>query len=47
MEVRGQLHTLIALPPKKESWYALTSRLGGPYSWSGNFGGKKNLLPLL
>jgi len=32
MEVSGQLHTSTTLPPEKEPWYPLNSRLGGPQS---------------
>jgi hypothetical protein len=47
MEVSGQLHALVILPPGSHPWYTLDSRLGGPQSQSGCYGVEKNLLPLL
>jgi len=36
MDVSGQLHvTASLLPDKKNSWYPLVRRLGGPQSGSG------------
>jgi len=46
MEVSGQLHTSTTLPPEKEPWYPLNSRMGVPQSLSGRFEEEKNLLPL-
>jgi len=46
MEVRGQLHTSTTLPPEKEPWYPLNSRLGVPRSWSGCFEEEKKSLAL-
>jgi hypothetical protein len=45
MEVSGQLHTPVALPPGKEHWYQLDRRLGGPQSRSGRGGEEKNSQP--
>jgi hypothetical protein len=46
MEVSGQIHTPAALPPRKEPWYPLDRRLGGPQSRSGRGGEEKNSQPL-
>jgi hypothetical protein len=40
-------HPSRALPPGKEPRHPLDRRLGGPQSWSGNKGYRKNPLPLL
>jgi hypothetical protein len=45
MEVSGQLHALAALPVRKNLWYPLNRRLGGPHSQSGHFEEEKNFLP--
>jgi hypothetical protein len=42
MEVSGQLHALVALPPRKSPWYPLDRRLGRPQSRSGRGGEEKN-----
>jgi hypothetical protein len=47
MEVSGQLHDLVALPPGKGPWYPLGSRLGGPQSRTGRVGEEKNSQPPL
>jgi hypothetical protein len=47
MNVRGQLHIPATLPLWKKLWYALNKKLHGLQSWSGDFGGETNLLPLL
>jgi hypothetical protein len=41
----GQLHALAVLPPRKEPWYPLNRRLGGPQSWSGSYQEQKHFLP--
>jgi hypothetical protein len=41
MELSGQLHAPVALPPAKEPQYLL-DRLGGPQSRSGRGGEEKN-----
>jgi len=38
MEVCGQLHAPVALPPGKEPQYLLIRRLFGPHGPSGRFG---------
>jgi hypothetical protein len=43
--VSGQIHVFAALSPGKSAWYPLERRLGGPYSWSGRYGGVKILDP--
>jgi len=43
MEVIGQLHPSVALPPLR---YALNKKSGGPHSRSGSNGREKNLLHL-
>jgi len=35
MDVSGQLHSPAALSPRKEPWYKLDRRLGGPQNRSG------------
>jgi hypothetical protein len=45
LEVSGQLHAPIALPPGKELWYPLDRRLDGSQSWSGRRE-KRNFLTL-
>jgi hypothetical protein len=46
MEVSGQLHTPVALSPgKKNPWYRLDRRLGGPQSRSGRGGEEINSQP--
>jgi hypothetical protein len=42
MEVSGQLHAPADLPPGKEPWYPLYTRLGGPQSRSGRGDEEKN-----
>jgi hypothetical protein len=44
MKVGSQLYLLY--PWGKSPWYTLNRRLGGPHSWSGFLGYKKNLLPM-
>jgi hypothetical protein len=46
MEVIGQLHTPVALPPGKEPWYPLDRRLGGSQSQSVHRGEEKYSQPL-
>jgi len=46
MEVSGQLHSSVALPPGKEPWYPLDRRLGGPQSQYGCGHEEKNSQPL-
>jgi hypothetical protein len=46
MEVSGQLHAPVTLPPGKQPWYPLYRGLGGPHSRSEHYGEEKNLLPL-
>jgi len=38
MEASGKLHAPAALPPMKDQWYPLNSRLDRPESLSGRFG---------
>jgi len=38
----GQLHAPSALPPRKEPWYPLDKRMGGPQSRSGSCREEKN-----
>jgi hypothetical protein len=45
MEVSGQLHAPAALLPRKDPWYPLDRRLGGPQSRSGRGGEEKNSKP--
>jgi hypothetical protein len=45
MEMSGQLHAPVALPPKKDPWYALDRKLGGPQSRSGRGGEEKKHRP--
>jgi hypothetical protein len=47
MEVSDQLHVPAALHPRKEPWYPLDMRLGGPQSRSGRGGEEKNYQPPL
>jgi hypothetical protein len=42
VEVYGQLHAHVALPPGKSPLYPLDRRLGGPQSRSGRGGEEKN-----
>jgi hypothetical protein len=42
MEVSGQLHSPVVLPPGKKPWYPLDRRLDGPQSRSGHGVEKKN-----
>jgi len=42
MEVNGQLHVLVALPPGKETQYPLDRTLGGSQNQSGHGGEEKN-----
>jgi hypothetical protein len=45
--VSGQRQAPAALyPRRKDPWYTLDRRMGGPQSWSGHRGQRKNLLPL-
>jgi hypothetical protein len=46
MEVSGQLHAPVALPPGKQPLYPLARRLDGPQSRSGGGGEEKNSQPL-
>jgi hypothetical protein len=45
MEVSGQLHTPVALTLERKPLYPLDKRLCGPQSWSGYYGGEKDLIP--
>jgi hypothetical protein len=45
MEVSGQLHVPVALPPGKRPCYPLDRRLSGPQSRSGHDGEEKNSQP--
>jgi hypothetical protein len=45
MEVSGQLHVQAALPQRKNPWFLLDRRLGGPQSRSGRGGEEKNSQP--
>jgi hypothetical protein len=46
MEMSGQPHALVALPPGKSPCYPLERRLCGPQSRSGRGGEEKNSQPL-
>jgi hypothetical protein len=46
MEVSGQLHAPVALPPRKSTLYPLNRRLGWPQSRSGRRGEEKSSQPL-
>jgi hypothetical protein len=46
MEMSGQLHAPVALPPGKSPLYPLDRRLGGPQSRLGRGGEGKNSEPL-
>jgi hypothetical protein len=46
MEVSGQLHVPAALLQRKNCWYPLDRRLGGPQSRSERGGKEKNSQPL-
>jgi hypothetical protein len=45
MDVSSQFHAPAALPSRKEPWYPLDRRLGGPHSRSGRGGEEKNTQP--
>jgi hypothetical protein len=45
MEVSGQLHVSVALPPGKSPLYTLAKKLGGPQGRSGRCG-EENFLPM-
>jgi hypothetical protein len=45
MEVSGQLHAPVALPPGKSPWYHLGRRLGEPQSLSGHSDGFSDAIP--
>jgi len=46
MEVSGQLHAPVVLPPGKSPWYLMDRRLGGHHSQSGHSGEEKYSQPL-
>jgi hypothetical protein len=46
MKVSGHRHTPAALPQRNSPRYPLDMRLGGLQSWSGRYGGKRNLFSL-
>jgi hypothetical protein len=47
MEVGGQVHILITLPPWKETLVSVEWKAGGPHTWSGCNSEDKNLFPQL
>jgi len=46
MKASVQLHDPADLPPLKDQWYPLNSRLDSPESLSGRFGKEKHISPV-